>query len=461
MLAQGEVRPTRHRLFNYSIGLRNHSWTRCSIAVIFVVVALASAMSAAAQPNVLLLTKSSGFEHDVVKESGGPSVVEQKVSAAVAALSGSLTATKDASTINAANLLNYDVVVFFTSGDLTTSGTDGQTPMASTGVDELNAWIQSGGGFIGFHSATDTFHGNAAYIGMIGAEFDYHPSQFEDTLTVVAPTHPAVSRVPTNWTLTEEYYVFQNVAPTGRTPLIVIDPQPDYNLAPYPLVWTNDYGAGRVLYSQLAHNESTWEDGDFQHMLEDAIDWAATGISAPPTPDIEFAAQIINVSEGAGSATVTVNLSVAPGTGNTVTINFATESGTAIAGADFVTTSGTLTISDAETSGAITIPIIDNTNLEGVETFGLRLSNASGGLFVDADPIATIIIADDEVDTDGDGFSDADELNGTFGYITNPNLADTDGDGISDYMETFLGTDPTDSGSAPALSTFRIPFLRK
>jgi hypothetical protein len=414
---------------------------------------LFAAVPALAQPNVLLLTKSSGFEHDVVQ--GSPSVVDQKIGDAVAALGGTLTATKDASTINASNLPNFDVVIFFTSGDLTTSGSDGNTPMGGTGVDELNAWIQGGGGFIGFHSATDTFHNDQDYIDMVGAEFDSHGSQFSTTLTVVAPSHPVMARVPTNWTLTEEYYEFKNVAPTGRTPLIEIDGSPNY-----ALVWTNDYGTGRVLYSQLAHNESTWDDSDFQNMLEDAISWADTGTSSTPTPDIQFNSSTVNVSEDDGIAVLTVNLSVAPGTGNSVTVDYATENGTAIGGADFTNTFGTLTISDTDTSDSITVPIVNNTNLETDESFSVRLTNPSGGVFAKADPIATVVIADDEVDTDGDGFSDQDESLGTFGYVTNANLADTDGDGISDYMETFLGTDPTDAGSTPSLSTFPVPFVK-
>ncbi len=417
-------------------------------------------LAAEAQPDVLLLTKSSGYEHDVVKESGGPSVVEQKVATAVAALGGTLTATKDASSINAANLLNFDVVIFYTSGDLTTSGTDGETPMSSGGVDELNAWIMAGGGFIAFHSAADTFHNDQDYIDMVGAEFDYHGSQFTNTLTVVAPAHPVVARVPTNWTFTEEYYVFKNVAPSGRTPLIVIDPQPNYSLSPYPLVWTNDFGAGRVLYNQLAHNESTWDDPDFQNMLEDSISWTDTGVSVPPTPTIDFQSSTINVSENAGAAVLTVTLSVAPGTGNSVTVDFDTENGTAAAGSDYSAQSGTLTISDANTSGVINVTILDNTSLEDTESFGVRLSNPTGGVFAGAAPVAMVVIADNEVDTDADSISDEDESLGTLGYVTNPNLWDSDGDGIGDYIEIVLGFDPTDSGSVPALSTFRIPFVR-
>ena len=38
-------------------------------------------------------------------------------------------------------------------------------------------------------------------------------------------------------------------------------------------------------------------------------------------------------------------------------------------------------------------------------------------------------------DTDSDGLTDYDEIDGTFGYITDPNLADTDDDGLTDFEE--------------------------
>ncbi len=179
----------------------------------------------------------------------------------------------------------------------------------------------------------------------------------------------------------------------------------------------------------------------------------------PVLVEIDLPSSTLNVSENVGMAALNVSLSVAPGAGNSVTVDYTTEAGTAVAGADFSNVSGTLTISDANTSGVINVPIIDNTNLEFDESFTVRLSNPTGGVFASLELSATVVIQDDDVDTDGDGFSDADESAGTFGYVTNPFLADTDGDGVSDFMETFQGTDPTDSGSTPALSTFRIPFL--
>jgi len=50
-------------------------------------------------------------------------------------------------------------------------------------------------------------------------------------------------------------------------------------------------------------------------------------------------------------------------------------------------------------------------------------------------------------DTDGDGLTDGEEVNGTRGFVTNPLLVDTDGDGIADLTEILTGTNPTNASS--------------
>jgi len=49
---------------------------------------------------------------------------------------------------------------------------------------------------------------------------------------------------------------------------------------------------------------------------------------------------------------------------------------------------------------------------------------------------------DSSVDTDKDGIPDADEIQGTLGYKTDPNKADTDGDGLNDLREYWWNTVP-------------------
>lgn len=73
------------------------------------------------------------------------------------------------------------------------------------------------------------------------------------------------------------------------------------------------------------------------------------------------------------SATFTVTLSAS--SGNTITVNYATANGSAIAPGDYVATSGTLTFSPGETPKQIVVQIVGDTVVEPNETNSVNLSN--------------------------------------------------------------------------------------
>ena len=62
-----------------------------------------------------------------------------------------------------------------------------------------------------------------------------------------------------------------------------------------------------------------------------------------------------------------------------VTVDYATEDGTATAGADYTATSGTLTFAAGETEKTVSVALLDDAIDEGKETFKLKLSNPQGG----------------------------------------------------------------------------------
>ena len=67
----------------------------------------------------------------------------------------------------------------------------------------------------------------------------------------------------------------------------------------------------------------------------------------------------------------------------TVSVDYATVDGSAQAGADYIARRGTLTFSPGERSKTVQVAILDDAHDEGVETFALALSNASGAVIGD------------------------------------------------------------------------------
>jgi subtilisin family serine protease len=125
---------------------------------------------------------------------------------------------------------------------------------------------------------------------------------------------------------------------------------------------------------------------------------------------------LIEGNVGKANATFTVNLS-APST-NTVTVQYTTANGTAKAGEDYTTTSGTLTFNPGDISKAIAIPIIGNTISEPDETFFVNLSNPTKAIISDAQGKGTILNNDILATAGNDtiyGTSGNDSLNGLAG----------------------------------------------
>ena len=175
-------------------------------------------------------------------------------------------------------------------------------------------------------------------------------------------------------------------------------------------------------------------------------------------PVADFGAAKFSMTEDDGLATITVALSHAPGTG-TASVAYATSDGTARAGTDYVAKSGRLTFRDTDMARMFSVSVYPDTTHESDKTVILMLSDPEGCILGDHHNPNTLVIIDDDPDSDGDGLSDYDEIHGTFGYVTDPHNKDTDGDGVNDGVELDYGTDPTDANDFPQLCTFNVPFF--
>ena len=96
-----------------------------------------------------------------------------------------------------------------------------------------------------------------------------------------------------------------------------------------------------------------------------------------PALSITPAVSVTEGHSGTTPATFTVTLSVAAAT--TVTVNYATASGTAASGTDFTAAAGTLTFLAGETSKTVIVNVVGETLFEANETFTVVLSGPVGG----------------------------------------------------------------------------------
>jgi uncharacterized repeat protein (TIGR01451 family) len=109
---------------------------------------------------------------------------------------------------------------------------------------------------------------------------------------------------------------------------------------------------------------------------------------------IGFSAATYSVSEASASSVITVVRT--NGTQGSVSVNFATANGTAISGADYVATSGSLIWASGDSaSKTFSVLMLADVAVEGNESINLILSSASGGALITG-PAATLTIQDDD-----------------------------------------------------------------
>lgn len=154
-------------------------------------------------------------------------------------------------------------------------------------------------------------------------------------------------------------------------------------------------------------------------------------------------------SEGAGFVTITVNRT--GGSDGAVSVNYLTTSGTATAGADFTTASGTLNWADGDAAPkSFNVPIADDAVFEGPETFNVALDTVVGATL--GTSAAVVTIADNDsapaisIDNQGVAEGDAGNTPATFTVsLSNPTTqtvtvdfgtAGVEATGGTDYAET-------------------------
>ena len=221
-----------------------------------------------AKRKVLYLTHSAGFKHDVLP-------LSEQILKQIGERSGAfeVTATQDCSALSRDGLKPYDVVVFYTTGEL---------PISDAQRAAFLDFIRSGKGFVGIHSATDTFYKWPEYGELIGGYFDQHPWHQEVAINVEDQRHPATRHLGKSFKITDEIYQFKDFSRTRVHVLLSLDassvdlnkPAVHRRDKDFALAWWRNYGNGRVFYTALGHRPEVWQDERFQQHLLGAVRWA-------------------------------------------------------------------------------------------------------------------------------------------------------------------------------------------
>ena len=261
---------------------------------------------------VLFFSKSSVYEHSVIHRNGSELSFAEKILADLGPKRGiEFAFSKDGSLFNPDYLKQFDAFCFYTCDNPMIVGKDGFPAMTPAGKTALLEAVRQGKGFVGVHSASDTFHSNLAeddktrehvsryknygaeaddFTKMLGGEFIIHAKQQKAKVRVIDNGFPGFKNAGNELEWMEEWYSLKEFA--GDLHVLLVQETEGmtgepYRRPPYPNTWARMFGRGRVFYTALGHREDTWTNPLFQDMLFGGIAWAVGDVEADITPNID------------------------------------------------------------------------------------------------------------------------------------------------------------------------------
>ena len=177
-------------------------------------------------------------------------------------------------------LEQFQVVIFLcTTGDI----------FDSTQQKVMERFIQSGKGFVGIHSASDTEYDWDWYNKLVGRMFYIHPVVQTARLKINDAAFPGLQGFANGRLWTDEWYEFGPEKMTGLNYILSVD-ETSYNakvqwgqkkgegMSPmHPIAWYHNFDGGRAFYSALGHLPTCYSDPAFLNHLYAGIFWAASG----------------------------------------------------------------------------------------------------------------------------------------------------------------------------------------
>src|ERR1051326_1981372 len=203
------------------------------------------ALAKSGKDHLLYMTLSAGYKHASIPTS--ESVVKE-----IGERSGlfDTTVKQDVGAFTTENLNKYDVLMFYTTGEL---------PMTDAEKNAFIDFVRSGHGFVGVHSSTDTFYNWQPYLELVGGYFNDHPWHEKVTVEVTNLSSPIVSFLGKSFQVNDEIYQTADFQYKTSHVLLRLDPSSvdlhkqgvRLRFYGWALPWAPRHGNGRVVCPPL------------------------------------------------------------------------------------------------------------------------------------------------------------------------------------------------------------------
>ena len=254
--------------------MKKNTFLVCSILILVFIISYSSAQDK--QFKALLITKTAGWHHESINEGV----------AAIKALAVrnffDVQWHQDAIDITDNYLKNFQVIIFLnTTGDI----------FKDEEQKAIEKFIQSGKGYVGIHSASDTEYTWPWYTKLVGRMFRIHPVIQTAKLRFTTTPFPGLAGFTEGQFWTDEWYEFLPETITGLNYILTVDESsynpkvewPHINVKSegmgsfHPVAWYHEYDGGRAFYTALGHLPSIYSEQSFLNHVYAGIFWVESG----------------------------------------------------------------------------------------------------------------------------------------------------------------------------------------
>lgn len=236
----------------------------------FLLLILLVGCSSPAQKSLLVYTRNGeGFVHDNIEAS-----VEALKKLALKN-DYLIQVTDSPNFFTAENLADIDCIIFSNSNN------EAFTKQAQR--DAFKNYIQSGGGFVGIHSASGSERNWPWFWAMVGGKFVRHPELQPFELKVVDTNHASTNFLGETWQWEDECYYLNHLNPDIHVLLaadlrtLKDDTKQDFHKNRFgnytPIAWVHEYDGGKQFYTALGHKSEHYSNLTFLQHIEGGIKW--------------------------------------------------------------------------------------------------------------------------------------------------------------------------------------------
>ncbi|NQZ56670.1 MAG: ThuA domain-containing protein [Lentisphaeraceae bacterium] len=179
-----------------------------------------------------------------------------------------LTSSEDVNIFSDQGLSEYQVIIFLALQS---------NPLNNEQQKAFEHFIQSGGGFIGIHSAMGAEHQWHWFKRFMGAQFAGHSKVKKIIQVCSKDKHNATTFLPKRWERVDAWYHFKDMSPNVHTLLNFDTSKNEGNKQTSASAWYREFDGGRMFYTSGGHTKESYQEELFLKHILAGIKYCAQG----------------------------------------------------------------------------------------------------------------------------------------------------------------------------------------